>query len=98
MARETVSLAQAKTVLKNGGVVVYPTETAYGIGCDARDSVAVRELYRIKGREKKKPLAVIAADLAMVKRFFHLDAAAFRLAKQYWPGPLTLVLSARDGR
>ncbi len=90
--------ANAVAVLRAGGVVVYPTETAYGIGCDARDGVAVRELYRIKGREKKKPLAVIAADLAMVKRFFQLDSAALLLAKQDWPGPLTMVLATRDVR
>lgn len=98
MARETVSLARAKLIVKNGGVVVYPTETAYGIGCDARDVAAVREIFRIKGRERKKPLAVIAADLAMVKRFFVVDAAMLRLATRYWPGPLTIVLRTRDTR
>lgn len=98
MARETVSLVQAKAVLKNGGIVVYPTETAYGLGCDARNAGTVREIYRIKGREKKKSLAVIAANLAMVKRFFMVDAAALRLAARHWPGPLTIVLKTRDAR
>jgi L-threonylcarbamoyladenylate synthase len=98
MNAKTRSFREAKAVLQKGGIVVYPTETAYGVGCDAGNAAAVRALYRVKGRQKKKPFAVIAADLAMVKRFFFLDDTALRLVKHHWPGPLTIVLSTRDAR
>lgn len=85
-------------ILRKGGIVVFPTETAYGLGCDATNAAAVRRIYHIKGRERGKPLPVIAADIRQVKKFFHLDGSALRLAKQHWPGPFTIILPARDSR
>lgn len=91
-----VSLKKAKEVLRSRDVLVYPTETAYGIGCDARNRAAIKKIYTIKGRDEKKPVALIASSLAMVRRFFVLDGGALRLAQLFWPGPLTLILPVKD--
>ena len=83
--------------LKAGELVVYPTETFYAIGADAFSSIALRRLFQVKKREPGRPVGLIAADTAMafsVAREIPIDAR--RLADAFWPGPLTLVLPARD--
>jgi L-threonylcarbamoyladenylate synthase len=83
--------------LKAGELVVYPTETFYAIGVDAFSSIALRRLFQVKRREPGRPVALIAADTTMafsVARQIPIDAR--RLADAFWPGPLTLVLKARD--
>lgn len=89
------AIRAAARVLKRGGVVAYPTETTYGLGCDPRNTKAVAKIYRIKGREKKKPLLLVAASVAQVKMIAVLVGASLALARRYWPGPLTLVLPAK---
>jgi L-threonylcarbamoyladenylate synthase len=83
--------------LQAGELVVYPTETFYAIGADAFSAIALQRLFQVKGREPGRPVGLIAADSAMafsVAREIPLDAR--RLADAFWPGPLTLVLPARD--
>ena len=83
--------------LKSGELVVYPTETFYAIGADAFSSIALRRLFKVKGREPGRPVGLIAANSEMafsVARETAIDAR--RLADAFWPGPLTLVLPARD--
>ncbi len=85
------------SALKAGELVVYPTETFYAIGADAFSAVALRRLFRVKKREPERPVGLIAADAAMafsVAREIPIDAR--RLADAFWPGPLTIVLPARD--
>lgn len=91
------ALAEAAAVLRSGGVVAMPTETAYGLAADPSDRDAVGRIYRIKGRPSRKPLPLIAASMASVRRAFVLEGRALSLAKKYWPGPLTLVLPFRRG-
>lgn len=85
------SLKKAAAALKAGGLVVYPTETAYALGCDPANPKAVKRLFSVKKRDASKPLATIAASVAMAKRFLKLDRYARMLAAAFWPGPLTLV-------
>jgi L-threonylcarbamoyladenylate synthase len=83
--------------LQAGELVVYPTETFYAIGADAFSAIALQRLFQVKGREPGRPVGLIAADTAMafsVAREVPIDAR--RLADAFWPGPLTLVLPARD--
>jgi len=87
----------AAAVLRRGGIVVYPTETLYGLGARADDGPALERLARAKLRPEGKPLPLIAADLAQVERVAVLAGAAARVAARLWPGPLTLVLPARAG-
>jgi L-threonylcarbamoyladenylate synthase len=75
---------------------VFPTETVYGIGADARSAAAVDRLVAVRGREEGKPILVLVQDLAMAEPFVTaIPPLALRLARRFWPGPLTLVLSAR---
>ena len=85
-------IREAALVLKRGGLVVYPTETAYALGCDAKNARAMRRIRTVKGREKSKPLPLIAASLSMATRLANFDVFSLALAKKHWPGPLTLIL------
>ncbi len=97
-AAEISGLADALDALREGELVVYPTETFYGIAADAFLTAALDRLFTLKGRDRKKPIALIAADSPMA---FELAASipntARKLAEAFWPGPLTLVLPPRDG-
>jgi L-threonylcarbamoyladenylate synthase len=83
--------------IKKGAVVVYPTDTAYAIGCDATNVCAVREIFVIKGRPKIKAMPMIIADLRMAKKFFVLASRNSQLATKYWPGSLSIVVKAKKG-
>ena len=65
-------------------IFIYPTDTAYAIGCDARDEEAIKKIFKIKGREKHKTLPLIASDIDMVKQWCNLSGKAEQLAEQYW--------------
>ncbi|MGB8682782.1 MAG: L-threonylcarbamoyladenylate synthase [Candidatus Binatus sp.] len=83
--------------LQAGELVVYPTETFYAIGADAFSSVALQRLFRVKGREPGRPVGLIAADTAMAFSVAReIPSVARRLADAFWPGPLTIVMPARD--
>ncbi len=91
-------LDEAVSVLQRGELVIVPTETVYGVAADARIPGAVERIYAAKDRDERKPIAFLAADLAQVEALCGpLLPAARKLAKAYWPGPLTLVLKARTG-
>lgn len=89
------ALAEAVRVLRDGGVVAYPTETAYGLAGDPADRRAVRRIYRMKGRAAGKALPLICADRAMVSRLVMLPRVLARAAAAHWPGPLTIVATLR---
>ncbi len=80
--------------LKTGGVIAYPTESCYGLGCDPMNPHAVRRILQLKGRPKSKGLILIAARVEQLKRY--VDAEALQAAGHsgYWPGPVTLLLPA----
>lgn len=87
--------AEAVATLKQGGLVVYPTESSYALGCDSRNKKAVVALYRLKSRLQTKQLPVIAASRAMAERFFYLNGTAKKIARRHWPGPLTILLAPK---
>lgn len=92
-AREHESVSEAADILRKGGVIVYPTETVYGIGCDPWNREAVGRIFRIKRRAGGRTMLVIADSLEMAEREFGvLAGAAARLAKVFWPGPLTMIV------
>lgn len=93
---DVAGIREAVRVLKQGGVIAYPTETTYGLGCDPRNAAAIRRIFRIKGRSQKKSFLLVAATVAQVKKVAVLSGASVRLARRYWPGPLTLVLQQRS--
>ena len=85
------SISQAVKKLRQGQLVIYPTETAYALGADATNKFACQTIYEIKGRSGGKQLTLIAADSDMVEKYLKLMSAARLLAAQYWPGSLTIV-------
>src|SRR5215831_9406031 len=85
---------KAARMIRAGRIVAYPTDTLYGLAVDPRNAAAVERLYALKGRPETAPLTLIAADLAQAQLAAHLTAAAHVLARDFWPGPLTIVVAA----
>ena len=85
---------RAVEVLQAGGVIVYPTDTIYGLGCDITNKAAVQRLQRLKGRDPKKPMSFVCADLAHISIYARVSNFAFRILKRCLPGPYTFVLPA----
>jgi L-threonylcarbamoyladenylate synthase len=85
----------AAEVVRAGGLVVYPTDTVYGLGCDPFNVATVRRLIRIKGT-RDKPLPILSSSLDDVERVAELSEQARRIASRFWPGPLTLVLPKKS--
>jgi L-threonylcarbamoyladenylate synthase len=87
------ALAEAVAVLKSGGVVVYPSDTVYGLGAAASDDAAVERVFVAKDRDTEKAVSLLLADVTdLAPLCAEVPLAARVLAKRYWPGPLTLVL------
>ncbi len=87
-------LARAVEVLRAGGVIIYPTDTVYGIGCSIFDKQAIERIYRIKRQELSKPFSFICSDLSHISEFAKVSNSAFRLMKHLIPGPFTFILPA----
>ena len=83
-------------IIENGGVIIFPTDTVYGIGCNPYDTNAVKKIYEIKSREKIKSLPVLASSIEIVKQISIIDEFTEKIIKKYWPGPLTLILKLKD--
>src|SRR3989344_4572052 len=84
-------LLKAVEYLKQGKTLVFPTETSYGLGCDATNQEAVDKIFKIKGRQGDKPLLVVVPDVEMAKKYLVWNNLLDELAGKYWPGPLTVV-------
>jgi L-threonylcarbamoyladenylate synthase len=91
------TVAEAVQILRNGGVVAFPTETVYGLGADATNLAAVRKVFAAKGRPATNPVIVHVADIDMAQRYASKwPEAATTLAQKFWPGPLTLIVPRTD--
>ncbi len=88
----TDAIREAVKVLEEGGTVVYPTDTIYGIGCNATDYKAVETIYRIKDRSLDKPLSVIARNIEWVKELATVPTKMEEILRQLWPGAITAIL------
>src|SRR5688572_15352257 len=93
-----MNLRQAIASLNRGDVIVFPTETVYGLGADALNPAAVEKVFQLEGRNPDSPIPIIVADQAMLQGVVEKIAPVARtLMEQFWPGPLTLVLPATPG-
>lgn len=88
------AIAEAAVIIRGGGLVIYPTETVYGLGCDPFNPPAVDRLLKVKGRGNK-PLPVAAASIERAREVAQFNPQAERIASEFWPGPLMLILKAR---
>lgn len=93
MKIETDLISKAATLLREGNVVAFPTETVYGLGADATNELAIRKIYQLKGRPTDHPLIVHLSNIQQVTEWAkEVSPEALQLAKTFWPGPLTIVL------
>lgn len=90
------AVAAAEAVLRSGGVIVYPTDTVYGLGADAKNADAVERIVRIKQRDANKPMLVMVASLDEAAAFAEVTPLARSLAAEFLPGPLSLELAKND--
>jgi L-threonylcarbamoyladenylate synthase len=97
LGTDAAFLAEAGRMLAAGALVAFPTETVYGLGADATDSAAIARLYAAKGRPSFNPLIAHVAGIEAAFELGHFDLAARKLAEAFWPGPLTLVVPAKEG-
>jgi L-threonylcarbamoyladenylate synthase len=90
------AIEKAAGIIKNGGAIVYPTDTLYGLGVNALDEKSVEKVFEIKGRNYDKPISIAVSDLTEVKKYAEFTPLAVRIAKKFLPGPLTLILPSRN--
>ena len=95
MKPDLEGLARAARTVAGGGVICYPTDTLYGLGCDPLNAGAVKRTMQVKG-DRTKPMPVLVRDLDAAEKLAYVPDRAKRLAHIFWPGPLTMVLQARD--
>lgn len=90
-------LKEASNIIKNGGTVVFPTETVYGLGADATDDEAVKKIFLAKGRPSDNPLIIHIDDFSKIENYVKsVTPVAEKLAKAYWPGPMTIILEKKE--
>ena len=87
-------VSQVVEKLKQGGLIAYPTDTTYGIGCNIFNRRGVKNIYQIKQRDARKPFSFICADLSDVANYAQVSNFAFKIMKRHLPGPYTFVLDA----
>ncbi len=79
-------------ILRAGGIVIYPTDTVYGIGCDLMNLRAIERIYQLKRRDKSKPFSFICSDLTHISRYAKVTNYAYRTMRRLLPGPYTFIL------
>src|SRR6185369_13321478 len=87
-------IARVVQSLRDGGVIAYPTDTTYGIGCSIFNKKGIERIYQLKQRDRKKPFSFICSSLSEVARYARVSNTSFKILKRYLPGPYTFVLEA----
>ncbi|MFI5253259.1 MAG: L-threonylcarbamoyladenylate synthase [Bacteroidota bacterium] len=87
-------IAHAVDVLQHGGVIIYPTDTVYGVGCSIHNHRAIERIYQIRNQDRNKPFSFICSDLSHIAEYAKVSNSAYRLMKQLIPGPYTFILPA----
>lgn len=96
-SNDNEKLRQVAEKIKNGGIVIFPTETVYGIGANGLDEEAVKKLYQIKERPLNKPISLLVSNMEMVEKVAKdITELEYKLMKKFFPGPLTIVLSKQN--
>jgi len=91
---EPRKIRRAVDALQSGGVIAYPTDTVYGLGCDLTNKHAVERLYAIKGMDRSHPLAFVCPDLSDIARYAMVDNQVYRVLRRFLPGPYTFIVEA----
>ena len=85
----------AKKLLSSGELVIFPTETVYGLGADATNDKAVKSIYKVKNRPINNPLICHFSNISQIEKYFIISEFEKKLASKFWPGPLTIILKKR---
>lgn len=91
---QTRLIRKAVDILKDGGVIIYPTDTVYGLGCDLSNKRGIERIYEIKKRNKKQPLSFVCSDLKHISQYALVTDYAYKTMKRLLPGPYTFILEA----
>ena len=91
---QTRLISKAADILASGGIIVYPTDTVYGLGCDIFNKKAIQKIYQIKGKSFKQPLSFIVPNLKQISQYALVSNKAYRIMRKLLPGPYTFVLQA----
>jgi tRNA threonylcarbamoyl adenosine modification protein (Sua5/YciO/YrdC/YwlC family) len=91
---ETRVIRKAAEILAAGGVIIYPTDTVYGLGCSVENKNAIERIYLIKRQRSDKPFSFVCSDLTHISEYAHVSNAAFKIMKHLVPGPYTFILPA----
>ncbi len=86
---------KALQVLNEGGIIGFPTDTVYGIGCDAFNPNAIEKIYKLKNRNHNKPLILFLRDKSELEKYAYVPTIGEKLTGKFWPGPLTIIFSAK---
>jgi L-threonylcarbamoyladenylate synthase len=89
-------ISKASSIIKSGGIVVFPTDTVYGIGCDPYNKESIQRIYKIKSRENSKSLPILAFSKDIAAKIVEFDKDSEKIAQKVWPGPVTLILKLTD--
>jgi L-threonylcarbamoyladenylate synthase len=89
------SISEAANLIKTGKLVVYPTDTLYGVGCNALDEDALKKIFEVKKRDPGKPLSIAVCDLKMLRKYASFDTRAMLVLERFLPGPVTFILRGR---
>lgn len=92
----STDIARCTSILSDGGVIIYPTDTVYGIGCNPYFDKSVERIFKIKGRDQKKALPILGSDIGDIERLVQMNIIAKTLAQHFWPGALTIVSPCID--
>jgi len=86
------NIRKASKTVKNGGVIVYPTDTVYGLGCNPFNVQAVKRIFETKGERKDKPLPILGSNIIHIQKIVQLNEKAMKVTEKFWPGPLTIIV------
>ena len=91
------NLKEPAQIIKKGGIVIFPTETVYGIGTNGLDENAIQKLYEVKQRPLNKPISLLVNNIEMVEKIAkNITEVEYKLMERFFPGPLTIILEKRD--
>ena len=90
------AIEKVNEIIKVGGIVVFPTDTVYGIGCDPYNKKSVEKIYEIKSRDIGKSVPILTYSIETASKICHIDEFTKKIVEKFWPGPLTIILKLTD--
>ncbi|HVT01322.1 MAG TPA: L-threonylcarbamoyladenylate synthase [Patescibacteria group bacterium] len=91
-------LNESVKVLKKGGVIIYPTDTAFGIGCKVDEEQVINKLFKLRRRPKEKAVPILVSSIKMAEDYAEINPKAKALMEKYWPGGLTIIVKAKKDK